>query len=425
MAQATPVDADSAPAIGADNSSARLPRAVVAVGFAILALSYMVNAMDRQVFFPILPQIRTEFGFSLPEGGMLATGFTLGMAVSGLPAGYLLSRLRRKTVLLASIVLYSIGTLATPLAAGFGSMMTYRIVSGFGEGMQSAALFAAVGTYFFHRRGLALGGIGAAFGMGIFLGPLVGVHLADSFGTWRAPFVLFGSCGLAIAMIALFAVSRRMTELIHDPVVSSASYDHVPASAFNRNTLSLGVSAALGGIAVYGFLGLYPTYLISDLHYTTGQAALAASFVGFGGLTALLAGWLGDRVDQRNLLIATYVLLAATSVLVYQTQVTPGWQYLYAFLMGAFGTGSLYPNTSSAMQRAVRPAKVGSAAGLFISCYYVSSAFSGLIFASLVDAAGWSQAGLWQVTVVSLLAGASLFFVRSSQFITAARGSRS
>jgi len=36
-------------------------------------------------------------------------------------------------------------------------MMTYRIVSGVGEGMQSAALFAAVGAYFFHRRALALG----------------------------------------------------------------------------------------------------------------------------------------------------------------------------------------------------------------------------------------------------------------------------
>jgi MFS family permease len=422
MAQATPTDAGRPPTLTAGTAQRLLPRSLVAAGFVILALSYLVNAMDRQVFFPILPDIRTEYGFSLQQGGTLATCFTLGMAVSGLPAGYLLNRLSRKTVLLASIVLYSLGTLATPLAAGFADMMTYRIVSGFGEGMQSAALFAAVGTYFFHRRALALGGIGAAFGMGIFLGPLVGVRFADAYGSWRAPFVLFGTCGLAIAMIAVFVVSRRMTELIHDPVVGTATYDHVPASPYNRNTIALAVSAAFGGIAVYGFLGLYPTYLISDLHYTSGQAALAASFVGFGGLSALPAGWLGDRVNQRNLLIVSYLALAATSLLVYRTHVTPGWQYGYAFLMGAFGTGALYPNTSSAMQRAVRPAKVGSAAGLFISSYYLSSAFSGLLFATLVDDLSWRQAGFWQVTVVCLLAAGALVFVRGSQFITANRG---
>lgn len=421
MAQVTPAETGSAPATATHGAQRQLPRAVVAAGFAILALSYMVNAMDRQVFFPILPDIRAEYGFSLPQGGTLATGFTLGMAVAGLPAGYLLGRLGRKTVLLASIVIYSLGTLATPLAAGFADMLTYRIVSGFGEGMQSAALFAAVGTYFFHRRALALGGIGAAFGTGVFLGPLVGVHFANAYHSWRAPFVLFGTSGLAVAMIALFFVSRRMTELVHDPVVTAATYDHVPASPYNRNTIALGVSAALGGLAVYGFLGLYPTYLTTDLHYTAAQAALATSFVGLGGLTALLSGWLGDRVDQRNLLIVTYLALAATSLLVYQTHSTPGWQYFYAFLMGAFGVGSLYPNTSSAMQRAVRPDRVGSAAGLFISSYYISAAFSGLLFATLVDGLGWSQAGLWQVTLLSLLAVGSLALVRGSRFITATR----
>lgn len=421
MSQLTPAHAAAVPVTAADGTSRALPRVVVATGFLILALSYMVNAMDRQMFFPILPAIRAEYGFSLPLGGMLATGFTLGMAVSGLPAGFILSRLSRKTVLLVSIVLYSVGTLATPLAVGFGDMITYRIISGFGEGMQSAALFSAVGTYFFHRRALALGGIAAAFGLGIFLGPLIGMHVADSYHTWRAPFVLFGALGLIIAMVALVVVSRRMTELIHDPVISSANYDHVPASPFNRNTIALAVSAAPGGLAVYGFLGLYPTYLISAQHYSPGQAAMAASFVGFGGMTALLSGWLGDRFDQRNLLIGTYAALAATSLLVYQVHVTPGWQYVFAFLMGAFGTGSLYPNTSTSMQRAVRPGKVGTATGLFISSYYISSAFSGLLFAAIVDHLGWGKAGLWQVTVLSVLAIVPLSFVRTSQFITANR----
>ena len=419
MSQLMPADAGSLPAPRIAEAPSRASRAAVTTGFVILALSYMINAMDRQVFFPLLPDIRAEYGFSLPAGGFLATGFTLGMAVAGVPAGFLLARRSRKQVLVVSIVVYSLGTLATPLAAGYADMLAYRLVSGLGEGMQAAALFAAVGAYFFHRRALALGGIGAAFGLGTFLGPILGVHLATAEHSWRAPLVLFGSCGLVIAMTAVFALSSRMTESIADPVRTTATYDHVPASPYNRNTLSLALSAALGGLAVYGFLGLYPSYLISHLHYGSGQAAFAASCFGFGGLTAVGSGWLGDRVNQRGLLIVAYLALAATSLLVYQTHVGPETQYLYAFLMGVFGSGALYPNLCSAMQRAVRPEHIGVAAGLFISSYYVTAALSGLMFGWLADRIGWSAAGLWQVTGLSVLAAATLLAVRTSRFITA------
>src|SRR6266568_2726723 len=155
MSQLMPADAGTLPAPDTVRTPVRASRIAVTAGFVILALSYMINAMDRQVFFPLLPSINAEYGFSLPAGGFLATGFTLGMAVAGVPAGFLLARRSRKQVLIVSIVVSSLGTLATPLAVGYADMMAYRLVSGLGEGMQSAALFAAVGAYFFHRRALA------------------------------------------------------------------------------------------------------------------------------------------------------------------------------------------------------------------------------------------------------------------------------
>ncbi|MBB5792746.1 MFS transporter [Streptomyces caelestis] len=394
---------------------------MIGVGFLLVVLSYMVNAMDRQVFPPLLPAIRAEYGFSLEQGGLLATNFTLGMALAGLPAGYLLDRFRRKTVLLVSIVIYSLGTMATPLATGFADMTLYRVVSGFGEGMQSAAIFAAIGAFFAHRRGLAFGIIGVGYSLGVFIAPLIGVHLMNAHGTWHSPFYLFGAAGLLIAAACLFLVKAGLTEHSVEKTVSTRTYEYMPASPYNRNTIALVVHSVVSGVAIYGFLGLYPTYLITSLHYTPEQAALAMSLLGFGGMTALFGGWLGDRVNQRTLLIVSLLAVSAVSVGVYTTQAGVGLQCVFAFLMGAFGLGFIYPNTNSAMQRAVRPAQIGRASGLFVTSYYGTAAFSGLLFAALVDSFGWSRAGLVQVTVLPLVGVAALAFVRTSLFNNAVR----
>jgi MFS family permease len=422
MTHAAQVDTSAVPVEGTQESS-RPPvsRTMIGAGFLLVVLSYMVNAMDRQVFPPLLPDIRAEYGFSLEQGGLLATNFTLGMALAGLPAGYLLDRFRRKTVLLVSIVIYSLGTMATPLATGFADMTLYRVVSGFGEGMQSAAIFAAMGAFFAHRRGLAFGVIGVGYSVGVFIAPLIGVELASTHGTWHSPFYLFGTAGLLIAAASLFLLKTGLTEHRAEKAVSTRTYDHMPASAYNRNTIALAVHSVVSGVAIYGFLGLYPTYLITSLHYSAGQAALAMSFLGFGGMTAVFGGWLGDRVNQRNLLILSLLAVSAISVCIYETQAGVGVQCVFAFLMGAFGLGFIYPNSNSVMQRAVRPSQIGRASGLFVTSYYGPAAFSGLLFAALVDSFGWDRAGLLQVTLLPLAGVVALVFVRPGQFNNAAR----
>ena len=418
MNHAAQVDTTAAPTTGTQQTSSRAPisRVMIGTGFLLVVLSYMVNAMDRQVFPPLLPNIRQEYGFSLEQGGLLATNFTLGMALAGLPAGYLLDRFRRKTVLVTSIVVYSLGTLATPLATGFADMTLYRVVSGFGEGMQSAAIFAALGAFFVQRRGLAFGVIGLGYSVGVFIAPLIGVRLMTLHGTWHTPFYLFGTAGLLIAAASLFLVRTGLTEHSVEKAVSTRTYDYMPASAYNRNSLSLAVHSVVSGVAIYGFLGLYPTFLITSLHYSAEQAALAMSFLGFGGMLGVVGGWLGDRVNQRTLLVLSLLAVSAIGVGIYETHASVGVQCVLAFLMGAFGLGFIYPNTNSAMQRAVRPEQIGRASGLFVTSYYGTAAFSGLLFAALVDSFGWSRAGLVQVTFLPLVGVAALAFVRPSQF---------
>src|SRR5262245_64015492 len=100
----------STQAIEADARSGAA-RALGLLGIAILLGSYVVNAMDRQLFPLILPEVRREYGFALPEAGLMSTVFTIGMALAGLPTGYLMSRYSRKLVVQVGTFIFSAATL--------------------------------------------------------------------------------------------------------------------------------------------------------------------------------------------------------------------------------------------------------------------------------------------------------------------------
>jgi MFS family permease len=110
----------------AQEPSARLHPLAIGVGCTVLCLSFMLNAIDRQVFYLLLPEKGKEFGFTLKESGFLATGFTLGLAVagflSGFSSGFIVDRFSRKTVIIVSVLVYSAGTAAIPLATAITDM---------------------------------------------------------------------------------------------------------------------------------------------------------------------------------------------------------------------------------------------------------------------------------------------------------------
>ena len=375
----------------------------------LIAATYVVNAMDRIVFATLLPAVSHEFGFPLAAGGFLATVFTLGLGIAGVPAGFLFDRMSRKSVAVLGIAIYSVCTILTCLSLGFADMAAYRTVSGIGEAFQNAAIFTACGAYFSRNRTLALGILNVAYGIGSFIGPRWGASLLASSGNWRLPLYVYGALGLAGALLVLVLVPRRFTEQVLERVEVTGEAQ-VPDRLINRNTLLVALASVGGGIAGFGYLGLYPTFLRSALHFSVAQAGAAASMYGAGALMGLVCGFLGDRVNQKWLTIATLVGLGVVGYCIFNVATTPFWQEILSFLQGTASSGFLYVNNYSLMQRSVRASIGGRASGLVVSCVYLPAALSGYLFATLNIAYGWGTAALILMTLQLIIPIVGMLF---------------
>ncbi len=390
----------------------------------LLCLAYSINAADRQIFPTLLPAIRQALGYDLKVAGLLSTIFTLGLALAGLPTGYVVDRISRKTVILVAMVIYSVFTLATIYANGFWDMLFYRAMTGVGEGMQMAALFAAIGSYFHRKRSFFIGWLIVAYGVGAFLGPRIGSMLAQAADSWQTPFVWFAFTGLLIAAIVLVLVPKDFTESKgpdQSAPIDQAALAGMPAGLWSRNVVMGGIGCVILGYSLYGFIGLYTTYLREGLQFSPADAAAAFSFFGLGGLMSFAGGWFGDRFPQRFVTAIAFGLLAAVGYAMYNWSTSLQSQSILSFLTGALASGFVFVNLLSLLQRSVRPQLVGCASGIFLTALFGAGSTAGYLLAVLVGAFGWGGAALIELTLFPLVGIIAMALVDPGQLIAATK----
>jgi MFS transporter, DHA1 family, inner membrane transport protein len=378
--------------------------------FGLLIGSYVINAMDRQLFPLVAPDVRREYGFSLAGVGLLSTVFTLGMAVAGVPTGFLLARFSRRAVLLTGIALFSAGTALTVISRGFPDMLVYRTVTGIGEAMQLTVLLAIAANYFAGYRAAALGAVNFAFAIGAILGPVLGGWLLGAYGRWQVPMVVFGALGFAaMAMIAV-GVDPSSTE--RDSPAAMHAVDAGAATLVNRNTILLTVMSLFGGLVIYGYLGLYPTFLREGLGYSPATAGSVMSLYGLGALMSIGGGWIGDRTSPRIVLSATFLISAMLGYLLFNGSASYYWQAALSFSWGIVVSGIVYVNLAGYHVKAVRRHLAGRASGVFVTSLYVSAAFAGYVMGWIATRAGWGTAGTVQISLCSITAAALALALR-------------
>jgi len=387
--------------------------------FGVLVGSYVINAMDRQLFPLVAADVRREYGFSLAGVGLLSTVFTLGMAVAGVPTGLLLARFSRRGVLQAGIALFSAGTALTIVSRGFTDMLAYRTATGIGEAMQLTVLLAIAANYFEGHRAAALGAVNFAFAIGAITGPMLGGALLAAYGSWHVPMLVFGALGFAAMVVIAAGVDSSSTE--RDGPAAMHADDGGAATLVNRNTILLTVMSLFGGLVIYGYLGLYPTFLRERLGYSPTSAGSVMSLYGLGALMSIAGGWIGDRGSPRLVLSATFVVAAMLGYLLFNGSASYYWQAVLSFAWGVVVSGIVYVNLAGYHVKAVRRDLAGRASGVFVTSLYLSAAFAGYLMGWIANRAGWGTAGTIQISVCSLAAAALALALRPERMSPAIR----
>jgi predicted MFS family arabinose efflux permease len=387
--------------------------------FGVLLASYAINAMDRQLFPLLAPEVRREYGFSLAGIGLLSTVFTLGMAVAGLPTGFLLARFSRKAVLQAGIALFSAGTALTVVSVGFSDMLIYRAATGIGEAMQLTVLLAIAANYFVTYRAAALGAVNFTFAIGAIISPLLGGALLTAYGTWRIPMLVFGVLGFVVLAVIAVSVHSSFTERESAPATQTDGGG--AATLGNRNTVLLTVMSLLGGLVIYGYLGMYPTFLREGLNYTPTAAGSVMGLYGLGALASIGGGWIGDRGSPRVVLGATFVAAAVLGYLLFNGSDAYAWQAALSFTWGVVVSGMIYVNLAGYHVKALRRSLASRASGVFVTSLYLSAAAAGYLMGWIANRAGWADAGAIQISLMSLVAAGLALALRPEQMSTATR----
>lgn len=417
----------------------------------LLFLAGVCSVIDRAALNFVVDPVRHDLGIGDEQIGLLqGLAFGLFYAFLGIPMGLAADRVSRRNLVAGGIGLWSLATIASGLAQGFGQLFAARLMVGLGEAALSPAAISLIADLFApERRGrpisLFMMGQGLASGLAVSItgliltmaagGAFAHLPLLGGLAPWRLAFVGFGASGLAITALLLLLV-REPARLGVAPRVQSRPGTAEAAWLWRNRAvmLPLYLGFALCFTAAYGTAAWMPTMLLRGFN---ASPALLAEWLGpavmvFSVIGPLLGGAMvdlsmqGGRVRARFAILALAPLCAMPAMLAVMAGDARSAIVLVATANAVFAaTGTIMLST---LQVLVPPQMRGSAVALTLVVNTVLGAtFGPLLVASVTtrvlgDPAlvGWSIA---LVCLPCLAAASALYAVARRNILRAGPGS--
>ncbi|MFW0784109.1 sugar porter family MFS transporter [Gordonia sp. CPCC 206044] len=401
----------------------------------IATLGGLLFGYDTGVINGALEPMKTDLGLTAFTEGVVTSSLLFAAAVGAMIGGRLADRIGRRRTIVMLAVLFLIGALTCVVAPGFGIMVLGRVVLGLAVGSASTVVpvyLAELAPY--EIRGSLAGrnelmiviGQLAAFVINAIIGNVWGEH--D--GVWRimlAVAALPAICLLVgmtrvpesprwlisqgrpdeayevLATIRSQQRARAEVDMVTELAEMEKNRVHGSWSALRDSRwvrriilvgIGLGVAQQLTGI---NSIMYYGQSVLKDAGFASNAALIANIAPGIiavvGSATAL---WLAQRMNRRTTLLIGYSLTTVCHFLIGFASIllppgNPARPYVILTLVVLFvGSMQTFLNVATwVLLSEIFPLQIrGLAIGISVFCLWMTNAFLGLFFPTLVNAMG-------------------------------------
>jgi len=344
-------------------------RASGAITIGLCLIVALLEGLDLQSTGIAAPRMAREFHLAVAQMGWAFSVGALGLLPGAAIGGRLADRLGRKRVLMLSVALFGIFSLATTQVWDLDSLLAARFLTGLGLGAAMPNLIALCAeTASPHQRGTAVGAMYCGMPFGAALAAVIGIVSPGDEG-WRHIFYVGGLGPLLILpLLALYMkesahfIAVRSNEHVQHKCTSGVAHA-LWAEGRAGTTLALWTSY-LGTLIVLYFLMNWLPSMVLTRGLTRVQASVVQMMFNIGGgIGAIVIANLMDRVGRRFTVTGMYIgIAAALAVLASATgSVSTAFGGLLAGLFLVGGQSVLYALASTLYPVQVRGTGVGAA----------------------------------------------------------------
>ncbi len=371
-----------------------------------------VDLLGFSLILPLLPFYAEKYGASAAVVGLLVASYALAQLIASPLLGRWSDRVGRRPVLLISIAGTVLGFLLLGLAEPVGKalvgtsagvlavLFVSRIIDGLTGGNLTVAQAYISDVTDEKNRAKALGMIGAAFGLGFIIGPVVGGLLSR----WGYAVPAFVAAGLATLnwLAVFFFLPESLT-------------DEKRVAAQNRPRASFSFKAmreALDRPRVGPLLHIRLIFALASAMFQTIFALYAQARLGLNSqATGYLLGYVGvlvvivqagligrltARYSEQQLIFASTILLTGSFL---GWALTPSLPVLLIVLIPmSVGTGIMNTVVNSALTKSVYPEEIGGTLGLSAALESLSR-----VIAPTVGGVLLGQVGPWAPGVLGMV----------------------
>ena len=300
----------------------------------VIFLTVLIDLVGFGLIIPILPFYAQSMGVAGLGFGALIGAFSFAQFLATVILGRLSDRVGRRPVILASILLGTVGYTAFAFAHAYWLLLVARLVAGFAAGNLSVAQAYIADVTGPTERSRGMGLVGAAFGLGFIVGPALG-GVAGHYGGPPAVGLLGAALCLANFTSAFF-ILRESLGPEHRVTRRLLDAEHIRTGLREPHMRPAFLVFGIVPFAFSGYMVALP--LFAGAAFGWAEKELGLYFTVVGVVSAFVQGFffgkLARRVSDRRLAM-TGVFGMAVAILampfVRHDVVLYGWAFVLAF----------------------------------------------------------------------------------------------